>query len=114
MSVTTSSSGESGGYRIFTGESEDYLEYRRALDKLDKANYGSYVFTCLGGKALEAVEHLDPSVYQKVGGEDEILSLLDKRFPEKEKTDEMAEILGQIFNLRAKDGDNSRMVVSKP
>ena len=79
MSVTTGSSGESGGYRIFTGESEDYLEYRRwklwisnkirTLDKLDKANYGSYVFTCLGGKALEAVEHLDPSVYQKVGGE---------------------------------------------
>ena len=32
--------------------------------------------------------------------------MLDKRFPEKEKTDEMAEILGEIFSLRAKEGES--------
>ena len=58
-----------------------------------------------GRKALEAVEHLDPAVYQKEGGYTEILKLLDKRFPEKEKTDETAETIGEIFNLRAKEGE---------
>ena len=69
----------SGGLRIFSGESEDYKEYRRwklwisnkmlTLDKHPKEAYGSYLFTCLTGKALEAVEHVEPSEYQKAGGE---------------------------------------------
>ena len=111
-----SSANDSGGFKVFTGESEDYKEYKRwklwisnkirTLDKLESKNYGSYVFTCLGGKALEAIEHLEPAEYQKEGGDLVILRLLDKRVPEKEKTDEMAEILGEIFSLRAKEGES--------
>lgn len=41
------------------------IKPEKNLDKLDKKNYGSYVLTFLGGKALQAVEHVDPSVYQK-------------------------------------------------
>ena len=122
-SSSSGSTGESGGLRIFSGESEDYLEYRRwklwisnklrTLDKLNEEHYGSYIFTCLAGKALETVEHLEPSTYQKVGGDKTILDLLDKRFPEKEKTDEMAELLGQIFSVRAKEGEGLRQWISR-
>lgn len=113
----------SGGLRIFSGESEDYKEYRRwklwisnkllTLDKLPKEAYGSYLFTCLTGKTLEAVEHVEPSEYQKAGGEAVLWKLLDARFPEKEKTDELAEVLGEIFSLRAKDGELLRTWISR-
>ena len=123
-SSSSGSTGESGGLRFFSVESEDYLEYRRwklwisnklrTLDKLNEEHYGSYnIFTCLAGKALETVEHLEPSTYQKVGGDKTILDLLDKRFPEKEKTDEMAELLGQIFSVRAKEGEGLRQWISR-
>ena len=62
---------------------------------------------------MEAVEHLEPSTYQREGGDQEILKLLDKRFPEKEKTDEMAEIMGEIFSLRARDGETIRQWLSR-
>eukprot|EP00435_Cladocopium_sp_Y103_P017847 s883_g4.t1 len=112
-----------GGYRIFSGESEDYKEYRRwklwiqnklrTLDKLAPEHYGSYLFTCLSGKALEAVEHLECDSYQKVGGDQVLLNLLDKRFPEKEKSDELAEVLGEVFAIRAKEGENMRQWISR-
>ena len=71
------------------------------------------MFTCLGGKALEAIEHLEPAEYQKEGGDLVILRFFDKRLPEKEKTDEMAEILGEIFSLRAKEGESLRQWLSR-
>ena len=120
--MSTSSPGAnelSGGLRIFSGESEDRKEYWRwklwisnkllTLDKLPQEAYGSYLFTCLSGKALETVEHLEPSAYQKTGGEEVLLDLLDKKFPEKEKSDELAEILGEVFTLRAREGESLRM-----
>ena len=71
-SGTASSTSEtSGGIRYFFGESEDYKEYRRwklwlsnkfkTLDKLQPDARGPYLFTCLTGKALETVEHVDPA-----------------------------------------------------
>ena len=124
MAANSQSASEmSGGLRIFSGENEDYKEYRRwklwisskllTLDKLPKEAYGSYLFTCLAGKALEAVEHLDPSEYQKAGGEATLWKLLDQRFPEKEKTDELAEVLGEVFSLRARDGETMRTWISR-
>ena len=87
------SSEPAGGTRVFSGENADHKEYRRwklwvsdklrTLDKLQKENYGSYIFTCLSGKALECVEHLEPSQYQCEGGDEVLWNLLDKRFPEK-------------------------------
>ena len=93
-SSTTSAASElSGGLRIFSGENEDHREYRRwklwisnkllTLDKLPKEAYGSYIFTCLSGKALEAVEHLEASEYQKIDGDKVLWKLLDQRFPER-------------------------------
>eukprot|EP00435_Cladocopium_sp_Y103_P057373 s281_g19.t1 len=75
--------------------------------------YASYIFTCLGGKALETVEHLDVDQYQKVGGEKILWDLLDKRFPEREKTDELAEVLSEVFSLRAKEGETIRSWISR-
>lgn len=125
--MASSSSGHagelSGGYRIFSGESEDYKEYRRwklwitnklrTLDRLTPENYGSYIVTCLSGKALETVEHLDPDTYQKNGGEKTLFSLLDKRFPELDKSDELAESLGKVFAMRAKEGESLRQWLSR-
>ena len=77
MSSGASSSESSGGIRYFSGESEDYKEYRRwklwlsnkfkTLDKLQPDARGPYLFTCLLGKALETVEHVEPSEYQREG-----------------------------------------------
>ena len=106
-----------------SGENEDYKAYRRwklwlsnkllTLDKLPKEAYGSYMFTCLSGKALEAVEHLDVSEYQKEGGDKVLWKLLDQRFPEKEKSDELAEVLSDVFTLRAREGESLRAWISR-
>ena len=71
MSQNADSSEAGGSVRCFSGETEDYKEYRRwklwlvnkfaTLDKLPKEARGSYLFTLLKGKALETVEHLDPA-----------------------------------------------------
>eukprot|EP00435_Cladocopium_sp_Y103_P060613 s808_g22.t1 len=124
---TSSSSGAtaelSGGLRHFSGESEDGKEYRRwklwvgnkllTLDKVSAEARGPYVFTLLTGKALEAVEHLDPSSYQCKDGEKAIFKILDKRFPEKDSSDELAEVLNDIFSMRVKDGEGLRAWISR-
>ena len=112
-----------GGIRYFSGESEDFKEYRRwklwlsnkfkTLDKLQPDARGSYLFTCLTGKALETVEHVDPAEYQKDGGEKVLLRLLDTRFPERDQTDELAEVLNEVFSLRAVEGETLRAWVSR-
>ena len=123
-SCTSSSTADgTGGVRYFSGESEDYKEYRRwklwlsnkfkTLDKLQPDARGSYLFTCLTGKALETVEHVDPTEYQKDGGELMLLKLLDARFPERDQTDELAEVLNEVFSLRATEGESLRAWVSR-
>ena len=123
MSSGGSATDSTGGTRCFSGESEDYKEYRRwklwlvnkfqTLDKLPKEARGSYLFTCLTGKALETVEHVDPSEYQKEGGEKVLLKLLDARFPERDQTDELGEVLNEVFTLRAREGESLRSWVSR-
>lgn len=117
MSSTGASSldGPGGSVRCFSGEDEDVKEYRRwktwvqnkllTLDKLPKSARGSYIYTLLSGKALETVEHLQAEDYQKEGGEKVLWDLLDARFPQKEASDEMGEILGEVFALKAKDNE---------
>ena len=107
--------GPGGLVRCFSGEDEDVKEYRRwktwvqnkllTLDKLPKSARGSYIYTLLSGKALETVEHLQAEDYQKEGGEKVLWDLLDARFPQKEASDEMGEILGEVFALKAKDNE---------
>ncbi|CAK9039918.1 unnamed protein product [Durusdinium trenchii] len=102
----------------FSGENEDGREYKRwktwvknkllTLDKLPETARGAYIYTLLAGKALEAVEHLDPGDYQKKDGDQVLWSLLDKRFPQLEVVDELGEILGEVFNLRSQEGETMK------
>jgi len=76
-------SNQSGSVRYFSGDAEDSKEYKRwktwccnkllTLEKLPKIARGSYIYTLLSGKALEAIEHLEVGDYQKEGG-DQVLS----------------------------------------
>ncbi|CAK9023644.1 unnamed protein product [Durusdinium trenchii] len=112
------------GLQYFSGESEDAREYKRwkqwvmnklltLEDKVAPKARGAYIYTLLSGKALECVEHLDPASYQKEGGERVLLERLDKRFPQKDASDEMSESLTEIFNLRAHDGENLKTWISR-
>lgn len=80
----------------------------RVMDKLTKESRGSFVFTLLQGRALEVIEHLKPEEYQKEGGDDVIFKLLDRRWPEKDRTDEIGENIAEVFALKAKEGEGVR------
>ena len=114
---------ESGAVRYFTGEAEDGKEYRRwkiwcknkllTMDKLPEASRGAFIYTLLSGKALEAVEHLEPETYQKSGGDKTLWNLLDARFPEKETVDQLGEILTEVFALRSQEGETMKVWVAR-
>ena len=61
------------------------------MDKLPKEARGSFVWTLLPGQVLKMVEHLRESEYRKEGGEKAIFVILDKRWLERDRTDEMGE-----------------------
>ena len=115
--------GQGGPVRIFSGDSEDAQEYKRwktwvqnkllTLDKLPPKAKGAYIYTLLSGKALECIEHLEASDYQKEDGDQVIWTLLDQRFPQKDKTDEMGESLGKIFALRAQEGESLKTWIAR-
>ena len=75
------------------------------MDKLPKAAHGAFIFTLLQGKAMEVVEHLRESEYQEEGGDKVLLDLLDKRWPQKDRADELGEHVSEVFLLAAKDGE---------
>ena len=83
------------------------------LDKLPKSAAGPYIYTLLTGKALECVEHLDPNSYQLEGGDTVLLELLDKRFPEKDKTDELGEMLAEVFSLKVQDNETVKRWIGR-
>lgn len=101
--------------RYFSGEDCNYREYRRwkqwcknkmrVTEKLSAEARGSFVWTLLQGRALEVVEHLKEEEY---GGEDVIFALLDRRWPEKDRTDEIGEHISDVFNLKSKEGETIR------
>ena len=112
---------EGGPLRFFAGNNEDgsAREYKRWKvwvqnklltmgDKIPDTAHGAYVHTLLSGKALECVEHLEPSEYQKKGGEKVIFTILDQRYPEQEKVDELGEMLSEVFALRSQEGESLR------
>ena len=122
--MAASSDGGSSGLRYFSGDQEDAKEYRRwkvwvqnkrltLEDKVQPKARGAYLYTLLSGKALECVEHLDPALYQKEGGEKVLLERLDRRFPQKDASDEMSEALTEIFNVRAQDGESLKTWISR-
>ena len=123
MSAMASSS-EATGLRSFSGDSEDAKEYKRwktwvsnkiltLSDKMPKEARGAYVYTLLSGKALECVEHLEPEAYQRADGETVLFKLLDQRFPQKDSSDEMSEILTEVFNLRVQEGETLKAWISR-
>eukprot|EP00435_Cladocopium_sp_Y103_P026818 s1587_g6.t1 len=106
-------------YLVGQRSAQDSKEYERwkvwcqnkllTLDKLPEASRGAFVYTLLSGRALEAVEHLEPSACQKTGGDKVLWDLLDARFPKKEKVDELGEILADVFSLQAKEGETMKI-----
>ena len=74
---------------------------------------GAYVFTCLAGNALECVEHIEPSEYRKTDGELVLFKRLDERFPQRDQSDEMSEVLMEIFSLRAAEGEGGKAWISR-
>ena len=104
--------------RYFSGEDCDHREYRRwkqwalnkirTMDKLPDEARGSFLWTLLTGRALEVVEHLKESDYQVKGGEKTILDLLDRRWPELDRTDEIGENIADVFALKAREGESIR------
>lgn len=117
-------SGGAGNHRVFSGQDEDALEYKRWKtwaqnriltlgDKVAKEARGAFIFTLLQGKALECVEHLEPSTYQCTDGDKVLFGLLDKRFPQKDVADELGETLQQVFSIRAADGENLKTWISR-
>ena len=104
---------------MFSGNDEDPKEYKRwkawVSSKLLTLSWkmpveakGAFIYTCLSGKALEAIEHLEPAELRQ-----RILTLLDKRFPEKDASDEMSENLTEIFNLKASEGETLKGWISR-
>ena len=104
--------------RYFNGEDCDHREYRRwkqwvvnkmrTMDKLAEDSRGSFVWTLLSGRALEVIEHLKESDYQVKGGDKVIFDLLDKRWPELDRTDEIGENIAAVFALKATEGESVR------
>jgi hypothetical protein len=88
--MAANSPGDSGFTRMFSGDNEDSEEYRRfkvwctnkmmTMDKLPTKARGAYVYTLLGGKALECIEHLSMEDYHVEQGDEVIWKLLDQRF----------------------------------
>jgi hypothetical protein len=122
---TEASSKDHGGQRIFSGNDEDPKEFRRwkawvssklltLSTKMPESAKGAFIYTLLSGKALAAVEHLEPEKYQKEGGDKVLLDLLSKRFPDKDASDEMSENLTDVFNLRANEGEALKAWISRP
>ena len=109
-----------GGHslRYFSGEEADHREYKRwklwvqnkmrVTEKLAEEARGSFVWTLLQGKALEVVEHLALAEYQKKDGDRVLFELLDQRWPEKDRADELGEHVSEVFLLKSKEGENIR------
>ena len=99
------------------------MEYRRfktwcsnkmmTMDKLPKTARGAFVMTLLSGKALECVEHLEMTEYQCEGGDETIWKLLDQRFPSKDKSDELGELLTEVFQLKVVEGETVKTWVAR-
>lgn len=114
---------DQGPLKNFSGDKEDVLEHKRfktwacdkmmTMDKLTKEDRGAYVMTLLSGKALECVQHLGMSEYQCEGGDTKIWKLLDERFPSKDKTDELGELLTEVFQLKVVEGETVKTWVAR-
>ena len=125
MSTGASSSSDTlGGTRVFSGDDEDAKEYKRWKvwvtnkmltlgDKVPAKARGAYVYTLLSGKALECVEHLETSAYHIDKGEEVLFQILDARFPQRDTADELGEVLHEVFNLRANEGEALKAWVSR-
>ena len=98
--------------RHFAGGDEvDFREYCRwrqwainkmnVMDKLPTKARGSFGQNLLQGKAVEIVEHLKEEEYQREGGDLVIFKLLDQRWPQKDRSDEMGEHISEIFSLKS-------------
>ena len=110
-----SDSRENAQWKRFNGENQDGKEYRKwrlwveakmasAKDISDKQR-GPFVYCLLDGVALEAVEHVSLEMLTEEKGDKHIWSVLDERFPDKQKHDWMAECLREVFQITSLEGE---------
>ena len=100
-----------GAVKRFSGDGILKKEYRRwkkwakssmathPACRTDEAAKGPWIYTLLDGSALEAVDHLDFEDYGCRGGDAVLWEILDKRFPQPNKEDELGETLDEVFGL---------------
>eukprot|EP00435_Cladocopium_sp_Y103_P010293 s4146_g2.t1 len=110
-----SESRDSTQWKRFSGESLDGKEYRKwrlwveakmaaAKDLSDKQR-GPFVYCLLDGVALESVEHVSLEMLTEEKGDRHIWSVLDERFPDKQKHDWMMECLREVFQITSTEGE---------
>ena len=110
-----SDSRENAQWKRFNGENLDGKEYRKwrlwveakmaAAKDLTPKQRGPFVFCLLDGLALETVEHVTLEMTMEENGDKHILSVLDERFPDKQKHDWMAECLREVFQITSSEGE---------
>ena len=61
---------------------------------------GPILFTLLDGTAAAVLEDVDIEELNKTGGEKVLLNLLDKRYPEPDKQDQIGAVLDEAFSIR--------------
>ncbi|CAE7038139.1 RE2 [Symbiodinium sp. CCMP2592] len=116
--------GHNHSLRYFSGDGDtDHKEYQRwkswalnkmmVMDKLPANARGSFIWTLLQGRALEVVEHLKPEEYQKENGDAVLFKLLDQRWPQKDRADEIGEHVSEVFLLRSKENETVRAWCSR-
>ena len=81
--------------------------------KLPANARGSFIWTLLQGRALEVVEHLKPEEYQKANGDAVLFKLLDQRWPQKDRADEIGEHVSEVFLLRPTENETVRAWCSR-
>jgi len=110
-----SDSRENAQWKRFNGENLDGKEYRKwrlwveakmaAAKDLTPKQRGPFVFCLLDGLALETVEHVTLEMMMEENGDKHIWSVLDERFPDKQKHDWMAECLREVFQITSSEGE---------
>ena len=78
------------------------------MDKLPKEAREGFIWTLLQSRAVEVVEHIEhlkEHEYQKEGGDKVLFDLLDRRWHERDRTDEIGENISEALSLRSKEGE---------
>ncbi|OLP88380.1 putative transposon protein [Symbiodinium microadriaticum] len=85
------------------GDQSHGLRYFNGDDNIDWREYRRWKLWCQN-KFL-VMDKLPKEARGKEGGEKAIFEILDKRWPERDRTDEIGENITEVFSLRAREGE---------